>query len=72
MEEKVPLEDLFPIREARMRADLAIKEVELCQMRLFMKYQLREGDQLNMETGAVVRAKKPEVPPPAPPAAPSA
>lgn len=63
MEEKALLGDLFPLREARMRADLAIKEVELCQLRLFWKYQLREGDQLDMETGVIVRAQKPADPP---------
>lgn len=59
MEEKVQLGDLFAVKEARMRADLAVKEVECAQLRLFNRYGLKEGDQVNMDTGVIVRAPKP-------------
>lgn len=55
--------DVAAVREARQRADLASKEAELTQLRVFVRYHLGIDDTFDLATGAITRATVPEAPP---------
>lgn len=56
--------DLLVVQGARSRAELAGKDLELVNLKLFLRYGLVEGDSYDMATGKITRAEAP-----APPAA---
>ncbi len=48
-------QDLYPVREARLPADLALRAAEVAQLKVFVKYGLTEADSFDVATGRIIR-----------------
>jgi len=44
--------------DARLRAELALKTAQLATLEVFLRYGLREVDQIHLETGEIIRTKE--------------
>jgi hypothetical protein len=53
--------DLLVVQQARYRAELAAKDLEVVNLKLALRYHLVEGDTYDTATGKITRAKPPAV-----------
>jgi hypothetical protein len=54
-DETITPADLALLREARLAADAALKNAEIIQLRIFVRYGLRPEDSFDMTSGKVTR-----------------